>query len=159
MSQELDAQQVEIVGRNLLISLFVAESIEVAQPIRDKGIDLIIFDSSQSKTFHARPIQLKAVSDSRFSIDRKYEKIPYLLMAYIWHTLDPLNSTIYIMTYVEALAIAETLGYTNTSSWIDKHSYSVPNPGKELLSELEKYKYIPGRLSGFVKNSSFLSEA
>lgn len=145
-SHNLDTQQVEIVGRNLLTSLLVAEGLEVATPIRDKGIDLIVFNSSNG-TFQALPIQLKAASAESFSIYRKYERIPNLLMAYIWHVHDPLNSVVYIMRYKDAVSVAESLGYTNTPSWLDKGGYSSQKPGRELLNVLSKHKYEPGNVA------------
>ena len=38
-----DSQLVEIAGKHLLISRLVAAGFEVAEPLRDKGIDLIIY--------------------------------------------------------------------------------------------------------------------
>lgn len=57
----LDAQQTEIVGRNLLISALVASGVEVARPERDRGVDLIAYlDLESERGFQAMPVQLKA---------------------------------------------------------------------------------------------------
>src|ERR1700721_2786529 len=48
-----DSQLVEIAGKHLLIARLVAAGYEVAEPIRDKGIDLIVYRDQQ--TFLAYP--------------------------------------------------------------------------------------------------------
>jgi hypothetical protein len=53
-----DPQFVEILGRHYLITELMRAGIEVAEPVRDRGIDLIAYvdlDSS-SGAFCARPI-------------------------------------------------------------------------------------------------------
>ncbi len=42
-SEDADSQLTEVFGRNLLISHLVTAGFEVAQPVRDKGIDLIAY--------------------------------------------------------------------------------------------------------------------
>jgi len=90
----LDAQTVEIVGRNLLVSLLARDGLEVARPERDRGVDLIAYLDldEESGRFAACPIQMKAATSRSFSLMRKYEKFPQLLLAYIWHVDDPARS-------------------------------------------------------------------
>ncbi len=146
--QQLDTQQVEIVGRNLLTSLLTADGIEVAEPLRDKGVDLIAFSDPTSKKFKAIPIQLKASSASSFSIDKKYEKFPNLQMAYVWHVSEPLKASVYIMTYANAVGIAKTQKYTESESWKSNGYYVTNKPSRELIKLLDKYRYQSGRLLG-----------
>jgi hypothetical protein len=82
----MDPQAVEILGRNLLIADLVTAGIEVSVPLRDRGIDLIAYCDLTSVTsrFSAIPIQLKASTTRSFAVDRKYSKIPNLVIAYIW---------------------------------------------------------------------------
>ncbi len=82
-SDPSDSQLVEIAGKHLLISRLVAAGYEVAEPIRDKGIDLIVY--RQDKSFNAFPIQMKASTQEAFSLDRKYAKFPNLCIAYVWN--------------------------------------------------------------------------
>lgn len=148
----LDAQQVEIVGRNLLVSLFVADGIEIAQPLRDRGIDLIAFkDLADDGTFKSVPVQLKAFSKRGFGINKKYEKFPGMLIAHLWFTNEPLKAVLYIMTYQQALEIAETLGWTKTNSWIVQGGYTSNNPSMRVVSALKPYKYQPGSLAALLK--------
>lgn len=79
-SAQHDSQLIEIAGKHLLISRLVAAGFEVAEPLRDKGIDLIVYRDDEK--FKAWPIQMKASTQESFSLDRRYEGIPDLLIAY-----------------------------------------------------------------------------
>lgn len=65
----LDGQQVEIVGRNWLTTELVHAGFEVATPIRDKGVDLLVSPSDYAWTL---PIQLKTGRETVFQVHRKY---------------------------------------------------------------------------------------
>src|SRR5205823_12869241 len=84
----LDSQQVEILGRNRIKAALIEAGIEVATPERDNGIDLIAYRWSLAGEFRALPIQIKAASDFSFGIDRKYERIPGLIMVFIMASRD-----------------------------------------------------------------------
>ena len=147
----LDTQQVEIIGRSFLLSCCIADGVEVAQPIRDKGIDLIIFnDISDQQLFISVPIQLKAASKANFSINKKYAKIPNLLMAYVWHSADPIKARLFLLTYADVELLATKLGWLTTRSWIDNGFYSTQNPSKKLTEMLSSYEYSPGSISRLV---------
>jgi len=62
----LDTQVVEIIGRQRMIAELLQDGLEVAMPIRDRGVDLIAYaDLNQQLTrFAARPIQMKASTRS-----------------------------------------------------------------------------------------------
>ena len=147
----LDTQQVEILGRNYLTSLFVAEDIEIAEPLRDKGIDLIAFrDSGNGGDFRALPIQIKVFSGKGFCIHKKYEKFSNMLMAYVWNVQNPSERDAVIMTYGEAMEVAGKLGWTEKPSWLAKGFFQTNGPGKRILNELEKYRYKFGDLCTYV---------
>ena len=151
----LDTQQVEIIGRNLLLSCCIADDVEVAQPIRDRGIDLIIFnDVAEQNEFTSLPVQLKAASNMSFSINRKYEKIPGLLMAYTWFSNSPNDAVLYIMRYEQAIALGNDLNWTSTNSWETGGAYSTQSPSKKLIVALEPFKYTPGMIRGLISKSS-----
>ena len=150
----MDTQQVEIIGRNLLVSACVADGLEVSQPLRDRGIDLIIFDDhARHGQFSALPVQLKASSSRSFSIHAKYAKFPNLLMAYTWHSDNPVDARLYIMTYQDALDVAKEVGWLSTSSWKDGGGYSTQAPSKKLQNLLEVYQYTPGRIKVLMEAS------
>ncbi|HEY2342877.1 MAG TPA: hypothetical protein VGH90_07605 [Chthoniobacteraceae bacterium] len=66
-----DSQKVGLLGRNRLVDELLRANLEVAFPIRDRGIDLIAYaDLSTSVTrYVARPIQMKAAWAESFVID------------------------------------------------------------------------------------------
>jgi len=140
----MDAQLVELLGRQRLIAELLQANLEIALPIRDRGIDLIAYADleTQVSQFAACPIQLKAAVGSCFSIDRKYAKFPNLLIAYVWYIEDLARAVTYAMTYQDALAVAEAMGYTKTVSW-NRGLYVVTKPSPELIERLKPHKMTP----------------
>lgn len=139
-----DTQLTEIAGKHLLIAHLIEAGIEVAQPIRDIGVDLIAYLGAKgSDEFTAWPIQLRAFSHESFYLDRKYEKLPRLLIAYVWNVRTPDKSEIYALTYPEALRVMEERGYSRTDSWTRGNRYFVRDAGRELKDRLKEYKMTP----------------
>jgi hypothetical protein len=142
----VDTQQVELIGRNLLVGELLLDGLEVARPERDRGVDLIAYldvDSTGGR-FVAAPIQMKAFSAAGFGVDRKYERFPSLLLAYIWYVAEPAKLETYCVTYREALDVADQKGWTKTASWA-KGRYSNNQPGVELRKLLAQHRMLPGR--------------
>jgi hypothetical protein len=153
----LDSQVIELLGRNRLVSELLRAGLEVAVPARDRGIDLIAYLDVGGAlgapgevalpfgvdSFVAKPIQMKAASSRSFSISRKYDKLRDLLIAFVWHLEDPGRAVTYALTYDEALAIGDGLGWTSTASWTQRHEYSTTRPSSELVSRLEPYRMTP----------------
>lgn len=138
----LDKQAVGVVGKHRLVEELLRAGFEVAEPVRDRGIDLIVYsDFGKTSKFVATPIQIKSASKKSFGIHKKYAKFPNLLIAYVWNLSQSDNSaTTYCMSYKEAVEIARKMGYTKNPSWKTKDSWAVTNPGKELISLMEHYK-------------------
>lgn len=142
----LDTQTVEILGTNLLIEELVRDGLEVARPIRDRGVDLIAYlDIGDQASFVAVPFQLKASSTRSFAIDRKYARVNNLVLAFVWGIQSPEHRASYAMTYAEALGVAQAMGYLDTNSWIDGAKYSTQEPSKRLLALLQPHRMGPGR--------------
>ena len=101
----MDAQSVEIVGRNYLVSQLVRDGLEVARPERDRGVDLIAcLDLDETGGgFVACPIQMKAASARQFGVARKYEKFSKLLFAYVWNVHEPGKACTYALTFPKRL--------------------------------------------------------
>lgn len=135
---ESDSQLVEIAGKHLLISRLVAAGFEVAEPLRDKGIDLII--CRDEDRFRAYPLQMKASTQESFSLDRKYEKFSNLRIAYVWNVKAADKGEVYLLTFHQALKVMEAKGYSKTDSWTKNGYYFVRNAGKELKELLEPYR-------------------
>lgn len=137
----MDTQTIELLGRNRLMSELLHAGLEVAQPARDRGIDLIAYVDLESKvkSFVACPIQMKAASTKAFSLNQKYMRISNLILAYVWGLKNPEEAVTYALTYQEALAIATSMGWTKTASWA-KGAYSTSSPGKEICELLEPHR-------------------
>lgn len=130
-------RDIEALGRLRLVAELNQAGLDVAIPTFDRGVDLIAYASNKKLgRFAAKPIQLKAASARGFSIDRKYAKIPDLIIAYVWNVQDRCKEVTYAIPYGEAVRIAEILGYTKTQSWLGLGCYVVTNPGSRLVELL-----------------------
>jgi hypothetical protein len=134
----------ELIGRSLLVGELLRDSLEVALPERDRGIDLIAYleGDPSGAPFIARPIQLKARTAPAFSVASKYE--PSLLLAYLWNVDRPRDLEAFCMTYVEAFTIAKAMAWTNTASW-KAGLYRMSPPSAKLRGLLEPHRMAPGR--------------
>jgi len=137
----MDSKIVEMLGRNHLVGELIRAGLEVALPLRDRGIDLIAYADliANVPTFRARPIQMKAASKRSFGLDQKYEKFPNMLIAYVWNLDDASTTATFAMTYAEAFSIMSEMGYTKTASW-EQGNYVCTNPGEDLRGRIEKYR-------------------
>jgi hypothetical protein len=140
----MDSQVIEVLGRNRLVDEILRAGLEVALPVRDRGIDLIAYADIDSRVngFVGCPIQMKAASARTFSIDAKYAKIKSLLIAYIWHVNDPRKEVTFAMTYAEALQVADAMGWTKTPSW-QAGKYTTTQPSARLQALLEPHRMSP----------------
>jgi hypothetical protein len=141
-----DSQLTELAGRFALISQLTKDGVEVALPVRDRGVDLIAYADldEQNGQFVACPIQLKVSTGRRFSVDKKYARIANLLLVYVWDVQDAAQSRTYALTYAEACDILARKGFDQTDSWKGKRGeYSISPPGKELLKMMEPFIMKP----------------
>ncbi|HEY2417019.1 MAG TPA: hypothetical protein VGH84_03810 [Steroidobacteraceae bacterium] len=140
----MDTQTIEILGRNRLIDELLMAGLEVAEPLRDRGVDLIAYVdlAASASKFAAVPIQMKAASTSAFSIDAKYAKISNLVIAYVWGLRAPELAQSFALTYAEAIQVADTMKWTATQSWA-KGSYSTSAPSEKLMALLLPFRMSP----------------
>ena len=133
----------EILGRSLLVHQLTMGGLEVAAPLCDRGVDLIAWLwLPKAAGMLAVPIQLKAAAEGSFSLDRKYERIPNLVLAYVWRVKVPARALVFALSYPEAVSVAQDMGYTRTESWAQGH-YVVTRPGRKLLERLEPHRMEP----------------
>lgn len=137
----MDKQIIEILGRNRLIVELAGAGIEVAVPIRDRGIDLIAYrdDGQKDRPFPAVPIQMKAAMQMSFSVDRKYEKFSNLILVFVWHLNGDEKPKTFALTFDEARKIAKEMGWTKTASW-EEGKYTTNSPSAKLCGLLEKHE-------------------
>ncbi len=140
----MDSQVVEVLGRNRLVSDLLQAGLEVALPVRDRGVDLIAYADLHRdvRRFIARPIQMKAALGRSFSVDRKYARIRDLIIAYVWLLGDPERVAVYALTYAQAVQIADRMGYTRTASW-KRGTYVNTRPSPRLVGLLRPYRVTP----------------
>ena len=140
-----DGQIIERRGRHRLIDEFLQARLEVALPIRDRGVDLLVYAdlTTDAKTFTARPIQMKAASGQSFGLDQKYSRFPDLIIAYVWNLANPERAVTYAVTYNEAVEIADSMEWTATPSWVDGGAYVTNAPSVRLLHLLEPHRMTP----------------
>ncbi|WP_396334095.1 hypothetical protein [Burkholderia anthina] len=146
MRAATDTQLTEIFGRNRLINDLLRSDVEVAIPVRDRGIDLIAYVDldEQAGRFSAVPIQIKTATQRAFSIDRKYAKFPDLLLAFLWGIAQPETAIVYALSYRESLDVAEAMGWLKTESWIERGRYTTTAPSEKLVALLARYEVRPG---------------
>lgn len=116
-------------------------------PLRDRGIDLIAY--SDTVKFAAVPIQMKAASTESFAIDRKYERFPSIILAYVWHLADPKKAVTYALTYTDAEKLAGEMGWTKNRSWTkpkkENPGWSTSHIGSKLRKLLEPHRMTPAK--------------
>jgi hypothetical protein len=138
----LDAQQVELIGRGHLVAALAFDGVEIAEPMRDHGVDLVGYVEDD---WRSSPIQLKAFRSAGFSIDRKYLRFgPRLVIVFAWHVLDPSDVELYAMTFAQAVEVGHEMGYTATASWNSSDAYSTSRPSRRLRAMLDPYRITPG---------------
>jgi hypothetical protein len=141
----VDTQQVEILGRNRLVAELIAADLEVAIPLRDRGVDVIAYADQMSQTtaFKGCPIQLKASSARSFAVDKKYEKFANIVLAYVWGLAQLDLVATYALTYPEAVKVAEDMGWVTTATWAKDGCYTTSNPSARLLDQLKPFLMTP----------------
>lgn len=142
----MDSQIVEVLGRSHLVAELLRVGLEVAEPVRDRGIDLIAYSDLDRALarFVACPIQMKASSSESFSVDAKYAAFPNLIIAHVWHVNDEGKPVTYALTYPESLAVTRHMGWTATQSWANGY-YTNTRPGAKLRDVLEGYRMPPAK--------------
>lgn len=141
----LDSQQIELIGRNLLIAALMADGLEVAVPQRDRGVDLLVYsDLDEGGQFLARPIQLKTSSKQAFGFDAKYTKFHDLLLAYVWNVDAGADRVeMFCLSQDEARAIGSAMDWDKTASWA-KGQYTTSRPSTKLLALLAEHRMESG---------------
>jgi hypothetical protein len=119
----------EVVNRNTVVSLALAQGFNAFLPVYDGGVDFIFYRESDGAI---RKVQLKG----RWMIDKKYEGRD------IWMAF-PIAGDWYLMPHDEMIALAEADGVTKTASWIDGGAYSRPRPSADVIAQCAPYRFAP----------------
>jgi hypothetical protein len=118
----------EVINRNTVASLALAQGFNVFLPVYDGGIDFILYHEDKQVL---RKVQLK----SRWTIDRKYEGRD------IWIAF-PIGDDWYLMPHHEMVANAEP-GVLKSVSWTKDGIYSRRTPSGVLIDQCKLYRFAP----------------
>lgn len=119
----------EVINRNIVVSLALAQGYNAFLPVYDGGVDFILYRESDGIV---RKVQLKG----RWTIDRKY------LGRDIWIAF-PIGTDWYLMPHDEMVASADADGATKSASWTEGGSYSRPRPSKAVVAACASYRFAP----------------
>lgn len=119
----------EVINRNSLVSLALANGYNAFLPVYDGGIDFILYNEATGDT---KLIQLKG----RWMIDRKY------FGRSIWLAFHD-DGCWYVAPHDEMVKHAEVYGYTKSASWTDGGAYSVKALTKQMRIDLQTYRFEP----------------
>jgi hypothetical protein len=133
---KLDSQQIGIIGKQIVIANLLAANLEVAVPIRDRGIDLIVYQDRAEEGFKACPLQLKTSSDAMFGLDSKYEHFKNLRIVFVWNAKKPSDAQLFALTYEQAISVLTEMKFDRTDSW-KKGRYVTTRPSQKLKKILE----------------------
>lgn len=145
-----DTQVVELAGRHWLIGHLLSLGLEVAEPVRDRGVDLVVYEE-RSDVFRALPIQVKASSFSGFGVHNKYRKARNLLLAYVWNVRpEGPGPCAMVLTVNEAEKVVSDMGWARAG----KTGYSTTAPSKRLRSALIEYISTRERWASLLRGGS-----
>ena len=119
----------EVINRNTVVSLALAQDFNAFLPVYDGGVDFILYRESDGLV---RKVQLKG----RWMIDRKY------VGRDIWMAF-PIGGDWYLMPHDRMVELAEKEGITQTASWIDGGAYSMPRPSKATVANCGPFRFTP----------------
>jgi hypothetical protein len=133
-------------GKRIFVSQVKAAGLRLAEPSRDKSIDYLIYrNTTRNHAQVSYAVKLKTSCFETFYLYKKYARIPHFLLVYIWNARDSAESSVYALTYEEALRILEAKGYARSDSWTKEGGYSVTHAGSELKEMLEPYRMTQER--------------
>src|SRR5258706_14073690 len=107
MKKSHDGQLIEIRNTNRVIESILDAGLDVAKPVRDDGVDLIVYRRKGEGDWISIPLQVK----SRFDIRKKYKARRGLVMCYVC------KDALYVVLHRVALKIARKRGYLKSPSW------------------------------------------
>ncbi len=123
------SQITEVINRNTVISLALAQGFNAYLPVYDGGVDFILY---RERDGEIRKVQLKG----RWMIDKKY------IGRDIWMAF-PISGQWYLMPHDQMVSMGEAEGITKTLSWTDGGAYSKPKPSATTIEACRAYRFSP----------------
>lgn len=97
-------------------------------------------------------IKLSASAGQTIGVFHINRDIENLYMAYMWNVRDEGEPTLYVISYANAVLLAQNQGWTNAPSWKQPNGgYTTSKPSDKLLNDLERYKYTTDNLKALLK--------
>ena len=121
------SQITEVINRNSVVSLALAQGFNAYLPVYDGGVDFILYHEDDRLL---RKVQLKA----RWTIDRKY------IDRDIWIAF-PIAGEWYLAPHEDLVLMGEAKEFTQSASWIEQGNYSLPRPSKAVVEACERYRF------------------
>jgi hypothetical protein len=133
-------------GKEIFVSQVTAAGLKLAEPLQDPSIDYLIYGSeSGDREIVSCAVKVKTSVHETFSLFKTDLKVPGSLLAYVWNAGDPAKSSVYALTYREALKIFEKKPYVKSDAWLKDGRYTVVHAGAELKEMLEPYRMTRDR--------------
>jgi hypothetical protein len=105
------------------------------------GADVLARVYSGSDLVASRPIKVHCAKDPGFTLIRKSEMIPDLLLAYVW-IAQPESPELHALSYAEAFRLLDSRKHTKTDSWLVDGRYSL-RVGSSWRERLAPYRMQP----------------
>jgi hypothetical protein len=148
LTTEPDKQQIELIGTAALSVALIRRGFEIARPLRDHGIDLVIFFDAPGRVFSALPMQVKVHGAAALMIEHKYEGFDGLVYAIVWDALS--KPRFFFFDHNEAVTlIPEVVLSKDTWTGPDGHQTWTKAPRwlKEKLEPFEaRWDWLHSRL-------------
>jgi hypothetical protein len=119
----------EVINRNALVTVALAQGYNAFLPVYDNGVDFILYREEDGDV---RKVQLKG----RWYIDRKYSGRD------IWIAFHE-QGRWYLAPHDKLVRMGEEAGFTATKSWIEGGAYSCRSLSRDLRAKLEPYAFQP----------------
>jgi len=133
---KVDSQVQEIRARGIVIDRLLSCGFEVAVPVRDKGVDFLIYRENENNSY--RKIQLKSSIGETFSFSRKYLSTEDLVCIYVMNLsmTDTTGYRLFVMRISDVLDFMreENINY-NRKGWAFKKCIK-----QSTLNRLERYE-------------------
>jgi hypothetical protein len=146
----MDKQQIELIGVAALTAALIREGFEIARPLRDRGVDLVLF-SDDSARCSAILIQVKTHSETGLEVFReRYAKFPGLVYAMVWQALS--QPRYFLFDYAEAVAlIPETSRQQRAwtapqGHWTWTHPRVPPDVQQKVAGFENRWEWLRARL-------------
>jgi hypothetical protein len=136
----MEKQHIEVIGTAKFTEFAILSGFEVAFPIRDCGIDCILyFPIEDNLLTTAIPVQLKCYTAQALTVDSKYDRIGNILHVIIWNCLTS-NPEFFALPQQKAMRIAQKFNWDKLPGWASKNGkYDATKATPQIINEMRNY--------------------